>query len=91
MQRKYVSYVACIIGNEIFSIDFFESLDDAYKELDRQTSDELDLLLKEGIPIDDITITNDSDQVTITTSKPTPLAVRFEAGFGYLHENHMNI
>ena len=82
MQRKYVSYVACIIGNVIFSIDFFESLDDAYRELDRQASDELDLLLKEGIPIDDITITNDSDQITITTSKPTPREVRFEAGFG---------
>lgn len=82
MQRKYVSYVACIIGNEILSIDFFESLDDAYKELDRQASDEVDLMLKEGIPIDAITITHDSDEITITSSKPHPHTIRFEAGFG---------
>ena len=82
MQRKYVSYVACIIGNGIFSIDFFDSLDDAYRELDRQASDELDLMLKEGIPIDDITITNDSDEITITSSKPLPQTIRFESGCG---------
>ena len=82
MQRKYVSYVACIIGNEIFSIDFFDSLDDAYRELDRQASDELDLMLKSGIPIDAITITNDTDQITIISSLPHPQTIRFEAGFG---------
>lgn len=70
------------VGNEILSIDFFESLDAAYKELDRQASDELDLMLKSGIPIDAITITHDSDEITITSSKPHPQTIRFEAGCG---------
>lgn len=82
MQKKYNSYVACIIDNTIFSIDFFDSLDDAYRELDNQASDELDLMLKEGISFDDITITQDPEQITITSSKPIPHMIRFEAGFG---------
>ncbi len=55
---------------------------DAYRELDRQASDELDLMLKSGIPIDAITIINDSDEITITSSLPHPQTIRFEAGFG---------
>lgn len=81
MQSKFISYVASIIDNTILFINFFESLDDAYKELG-QAAEELDLLKKEGIPTDVITVTREPGSITITSSKPEPLTIRFVAGFG---------
>lgn len=56
MKKKMVSCLVCVIENDVVSADFFNSLDEAYSELDRQSEDESARLKDEGCGPDGVTL-----------------------------------
>lgn len=48
MGRKMVSCLVCMYENNVISADFYNDLDESYRELDRQAQDEAFKLAAEG-------------------------------------------
>lgn len=65
MERKMVSCLVCISENDIVSAEFFNDLDVAYSELDRQAHEEAKKLVEQGCGQDGVSVVEETESIMI--------------------------